>query len=125
MKTLERLVLLFVIALAIFTASLSNGCKNAPPARVAMNVEQASQITVTAAMGVWNDYIKEFHPTIEQQRKVRSAYNKYRTAMLNVTRIGAATADIGTSETLDESIANAAKASAEVLAVLREVGVKL
>ena len=86
-------------------------------------------------MGLWNEFVKQKHPGVEVEQKVKDAYNHYRTAdvalltagkaMLEAQTAGDAAKQTAAQTACHEAEAALTASSAQVIALLRDLGVKL
>jgi predicted lipoprotein len=129
---MKRLWLILPLVVFLPLAPLT-GCKSAP--KTAYATAQGTTITVEAAMGLWDKYVTQQHPSTNVEIRVRDAYNKYREADLALLRAGKAMLEAQTagdaakqsaSLTAWQSAEAALTASAnDVYALLKEIGVRL
>ena len=130
MKT--RFAFLPVLLLAVL---LTAGCGSTPQ----QASYQATGITITSAeqaMGMWNDFVAEFHPPVATELQVKAAYEKYQAAMLEVIDanklIVVLTAASPTnappaeaSSKASTALQTASQALSDLFTLLRNLGVKL
>lgn len=126
-------VLLFLLSIGLCGVV---GC-NTSQQKIAFNASSGTQVTIEAAMTGWSDYVKAFHPPDATRAKVKAAYQKYQkaavmfidTEQLGETLAGntnASPADIlATSNASARAQAQAAQALADLVDVLRGIGVKI
>ncbi len=120
-------------ALCFLAFSSCQGCKS--PAQTAYVVGQTSTVTVEAAMGPWNEFVKQKHPGVEVETRVKAAYDNYRKADIALLTAGKAmleaqNSDDAAKKTAAQTAWHQAEAaltasSAQVLGLLRDLGVKL
>jgi len=107
------------------------GCKTANTA--AYKVTGTAVVTVDTAMKAWGDYVRDNHPSVEQEQRVKDAYEKYQAAALAVTTAGAAHARVlaaqgdatGPLTTLNAAIAIASASLSDLIAAIQRFGIKL
>lgn len=126
------LPLLLIGALLVCGGPTVTGCKSTP-AKIAANASDGARITVEAALGAWDAYIVKNHPPLKQQEAVRSAWVTYKQAQLVVLdaailfkqaeNAGGNTS--GAQTALSGAIVDASNALADMLALLRQFGVKI
>ena len=115
-----------------------SGCalfKGNTPAKNAVNVSDSARITVEAALGMWDSYIVQNHPPIQQQIAVKQAWKKYQAAQLVVLDAALILKEAEANpDTLDKSVATralsaaigeAGQSMADLFNLLRSFGVKL
>jgi hypothetical protein len=106
------------------------GCATAPTK--AFKAVGATDITVVAAMGAWNDYVAQNHPPVSQELAVKAAFEKCQSAEL-LALDGTATAiplTLTNGVTMKSIIVqagspSAASALADLVNLLTQFGVKL
>ena len=126
------LPLLLIGALLVCGVPAVTGCKSTP-AKIAVNASDSARITVEAALGAWDAYIVKNHPPLKQQEAVRSAWVTYKQAQLVVLDAAIllkqaqdANGNITIAQAkLNIAISDASNALADMLALLRQFGVKL
>jgi len=126
------LPLLLIGALLVCGVPTVMGCKSTP-AKIAANASDGARITVEAALGAWDAYIVKNHPPLKQQEAVRSAWVTYKQAQLVVLdaaillkQAQTAGSDTAPAQTLlSGAIVDASNALADMLALLRQFGVKI
>lgn len=126
--------LLLVSSFILLTSSflVSSGCKSSP-ATTAVRVSDASKVTVEAALGAWDAYIVANHPPLTQQAAVKRAWEKYQAAQLVVLDAALILKEAQTSgantitaqAALNSAIANGGQAIADLLALVRQFGVRI
>jgi hypothetical protein len=126
-----KLMAFFILSLAIVPLWFGTGCQS-PPQRVAFNVASAPVTTSDQAMKVWGDYVHQFHPAVEQERKVLVAYRKVKAAELAAIDAAHAAANaMSSTNTLSATLTTqlqspeVSQALSELLDVLRSIGVKI
>ena len=130
---IKRLSILWMTLVAILATPLviqTTGCKtNAPYKAVA-----TTQITVQAAMSLWGTYVSQSHPPVAQELAVKSAYEKWQSAMAVVCDAGkayAAAQQAGAANqsvllaALDQAIADVTADRGDLIDLLTKFGVKL
>jgi hypothetical protein len=108
------------------------------PRRVAYNTLAGTEITVDEAMQAWGDYVKNFHPTPQQEQQVKDIYEKYQVAeaeavsaaqlVSDLTSAGGTNAAPGLADAQSKATAaaaNVAQVFSDLLGLLREFGVKI
>jgi hypothetical protein len=131
------LVLLFCTAL--LAGGVITGCKMTP-ARAVYTTETTTQLSVETAMTAWGDYVKAYHPSVDQERQVKRAYDTYKAAMvaaIDASELYAAVASSGTTNSdgtvtstgarlaAEAARQNAAGRLADLVGLLRSIGLKL
>ena len=111
------------------TAIFETGCKTTPYKAVA-----TTQITVQAAMSLWGAYVSANHPPVAQELAVKSAYEKWQSAMAVVCDAGKAYSAAQQANAANQSIllgalsqavTDAATDQADIVDLLTKFGVKL
>ncbi len=131
---LKILASLLALSAALYGVAFTTaGCKS--PAQAAYTVGQTATVTVEAMMGLWNEFVKQKHPGVEVETKVKAAYDNYRKADIALLTAGKAmlaaqaagdAAGQTTAETAwHEAEAALSASSAQVYALLKDLGVKL
>ncbi len=125
--------LLLIYGFVLIGVGVGGGCKS--PAQTAYVVGQTTTITVEAAMGLWSQYVTEKHPGPEVETRVKAAYDHYRTAdialltagkaMLEAQTAGDAAKQTAAQTAWHEAEAALTASSAQVIGLLRDLGVKL
>lgn len=95
--------------------------------------QQAAEVTVTAGMEAWGDYVAKYQPPIEQEQAVKIAYERYQSAQLALIDAAIAVKTLqnagGPTNAAQEDLARAAVATAEstaeLLRLIRSFGVKI
>lgn len=67
------------LSLCLPVGCLVTGC-GTTPAKVAYQSESGAQITISAAMTAWGDYVATHHPDADTELKVKQAYEAYQQA---------------------------------------------
>lgn len=118
------LLLAGLLTLGIACGGLQ-GC--ATPNRNAYVAVGVSDVSVTAAMGLWNDYVGIKHPSAETELAVKKAFEDWQASMLLVCDAGAAySAGGGTNSlALQYAVSRAGQTSADLKTLLTSLGVKL
>ena len=116
--------ILQVVLLLALPALLFTGCITA------FKAEKATDITVTAAMHAWNDYVAENHPPASQETAVRSAWEKYNAAQLTAISSTKLASHASPTNSLAQNFAAmdekaAADALADLLSVIQSFGVTI
>lgn len=131
--SLPLLLLLAVLFYGTLTSVMCSGCSSTPQ-RIAYNTLSASEVTVSAAMGAWGDYVKQSHPPIEQEQKVADAYKKYQLAMTAVIDATQLAVNLAASSSTNSTAASAntelyqqqaANALAELVELVKSFGATL
>lgn len=108
------------------------GCKN--PQQASYAAVGTVQVSVEAAMSAWNLYVGQNHPPVATELKVKAAYEKYQQAMAAVCDAGAIYAaagvtnsagQTGASAALQAATSNAGQTLADLVALIRSLGVKI
>lgn len=84
-----------------------------------------TQITVETALKSWDRYVESGKATIEQERIVKAAYEKYQTAALKVVDVSMKYSVDKDKLALDEAIALASGTLNELINLIRSYGVKI
>ncbi len=126
------LAILLTAGLGLAAGLTGTGCQTTYKA------EKAADITVTAAMTAWGDYVAQFHPPVEQEQKVKAAFEKYQAAQILAVDATKAMFDLtatnGISDPTATSVAkakvsqasaSAAGALADLVALIQSFGVKI
>lgn len=109
------------------------GCGSTPQ-RAAYVAAGSVQVSVETAMAAWNVYVGAQHPPLATELKVKAAYEKYQQAMVVVCDAGAiyaaagvtnANGQTGAAAALDTARANAAQSLADLLGLMRTIGLKI
>jgi hypothetical protein len=114
----------------LFGWGLFAGCQ-VSPTRAAYTAEATAQVSVETAMRAWNDYVGQFHPSLDQERQVKAAYERYRAAMVAMIDASelyaSATSTNAPAAALSAELArqNAANRLTDLVNLLRQFGVKL
>lgn len=128
---MKNIILAIFLSLGLVFTSGMSGCKTNPET-VAYKASKGSSITVEAALASWNDYVGQGKATLDQERVVKRAFEKYQTAQLAVldAAIAYRTAkDAGATGTdtaqakLNAAIAGASAALAGVIQLLTQFNV--
>jgi 23S rRNA pseudoU1915 N3-methylase RlmH len=135
MKRLLKSRFTTLLAVLPICALLMGGCFGgcqAPPQRVAYNVVSAPVVTTETVMGMWGDYVKQFHPPLDQELAVLKAYNKAKAAELASIDSAHAAAQATSSTNSPTSVflslpqsPEAAQALSELIDLVKSFGVKL
>lgn len=124
----------------LLCAALFPGCASAPTA--AYKVEQATSVTVDAAMTAWGDYVEQNHPPVAEELAVKSAFETYQKAQLTAIDVTKIFADLASTNSasagtntvaaataaqakLNTAMAQAAGALADLISLIQTLGVKL
>jgi hypothetical protein len=114
-------------------AGLMIGCQ-ATPARIAYTGVAGPAITVDTAMTAWGGYVAQFHPAPEVEQKVKAAFERYQAAellaidaaqMYAEMASSSATNSAGSRVRAELASQTAANALADLVGLLRNLGVKL
>lgn len=129
MNPFKTIFLCAVLATAPI-ACLTTGCSTTKsPATIAVKVSDASQVSVMAALRAWNEFIPVGRPSINQQRQVKAAWQKYQTAqlgLLDAALLLKQDPNLVSSQTgLNKAAAVSAQALADLVSLLRQFGVKI
>jgi hypothetical protein len=122
MKTIYLIFALFVGCLVI----PSTGCKS--PSRTLYTVEASAHVTIETALKAWNDHLGNHAVTLADERRVKDAFDKYKSAMVFAVRASQSYATLKNGES--EKAANVAYADAidslsALVNLLRSFGVKI
>ena len=110
-----------------------SGCTSTP-ARIAYNTVSTPAVAVDAAMTAWGDYVAQYHPSAVAEMKVKAAFEKYQAAELlaiDAAQAYATLASSGSTNSLGAQLQagltsqTAANALADLVNLLRNIGVKL
>lgn len=104
--------------------------------------EKAADITVSAAMTAWGNYVAQYHPPVSQELQVKAAFEKYQAAeilavdathsLFDLTSTNSATA--GSTNAVSSATAQAkvtqavaaeAQALADLIALIQGFGIKI
>lgn len=102
------------------------GCKSANQS--AYRVVGTVQVSADAAMSAWGDYVRTRAVPIEDEQKVKSAYDKYRQSMIIVATAGKAMSEADTQDSrqkLDIALAAAASTLGNLTSLIQSFGVKV
>jgi len=139
MKTLFKspfrfplLALITLLTIPVFFAGCATSYKT----------EKAADITVSAAMTAWGNYVAQYHPPVSQELQVKAAFEKYQAAeilavdashsLFDLTATNASTA--GTTNAVSQSVAQAkvtvatqaaSQALADLVALIQGFGIKI
>lgn len=110
----------WLCAVAICTPGLT-GCSSFPLRTY--QTQKAADVTIEAAMGAWGDYVDQYHPPVEQEQKVKTAFDRYQSAQLVLCDTAIAYSKLKESRSGDPAQAEAAlvKASTEAAAALADL----
>lgn len=128
---MKRALSVLLLSIAMLTWAFTPGCaifKGKPPEVVAVNASDAAKITVEAALKAWNDFIPVGKPSLEQQRRVKDAWQAYRTAQLALLDAALAYKQLSTPQTqlqLNLASAAASQSLANVISLIRQYGAKI
>jgi hypothetical protein len=109
--------------------SLFCGCASAP--ETAFKAEAATDITVSAAMTAWGDYVAQFHPPASEELAVESAFDKYQA--LEILAVDAtafyteetSTNSAGSTAAMTSAQNDAGQALEDLISLIRTFGVKI
>lgn len=126
---LASLIACFVLCFP-FVAMLETGCKTNTPYKVVAT----TQVSVQGAMSLWGAYVSANHPPVAQELAVKSAYEKWQSAMAVVCDAGKAYAAAQQANAanqsvllgaLNQAVNDAAATQADIVDLLTKFGVKL
>lgn len=125
MKRLPFHICHLLLAIALLTAApLLPGCGTAP--QRAYQTVATTEITVSAAMTAWGNYVKQFHPPASEELKVKAAYEKYQAAMIVVADAGKAVAEgTGSQARLDIVVQTAAASLKDLVNLIQAFGITI
>lgn len=132
MKPLRQSLTILSLSLCLVTAFLvtpTTGCRN--PQAATYQVVASTQVSADEAMKLWGAYVSARHPSVEQERQVLNAYQKYQASMLLVVDAGktyaasSITNSSAATAVLQAAIDNAAQSLADLTNLLTTFGVKL
>lgn len=103
MKHTKLNLTLIAIALALIV-----GCATA------YKTEKAADITISAAMSGWNDYVGQYHPPITEELKVKAAFEKAQAAELLAIDASKGLMDVTSTNSAPVSPTDQAAAQAKV-----------
>lgn len=123
------LIVAGITPLALAFGMVLSGCQTTPQ-QASYEAAGTTVVSVDAAMNVWGDYVAANHPGTNEEIAVRSAYEKYQSAMAVACDAGAAyVAAGGTNSTataaLNEAIANSSTELLDLEKLISSFGVKL
>ena len=119
--------------LSLTIPTVYTGCKSSPN-QIAFKTEQASKLTVTEAMGLWNVLVKSGKTTVDQERQVKAAFQKWQATQLAVCDAGKILAAYSTTNSagitgaqsaFDQAIADLGQSKTDLFNLLTQFGVKL
>lgn len=117
-----------LLILAVAGLVLLPGCVG--PNRTAYRSVAISRVSVHAALELWDGYVESGRATIEQEEKVKAAYELWQSSMKNVCNAGAiysaavttnATGATGAQAALETAIATAAQRQADLLSLITQI----
>ncbi|SRR6266576_341777 len=117
--------------LVLFLLLGLSGCSTSKPEDVAYKVSKSTHITAIAALKSWNDFVKEKHPPVEQEKKVQAAWDTYKLSQLALLDATKAYMEAGASppatvqERFDAALAAAGAALADFVGLVQQFGAKL
>ena len=126
-------LMLWLLVLSLSTAGVGLVSCSSTPARVAYNTVNAPSVAVDQAMIAWGDYVKQFHPGVADELKVKAAFERYQklalvaldAAQSYATLAGSGnTNSIGLSMVAELASNQAATALTDLLALLQSFGIK-
>lgn len=89
---IKRLLASILTGLVLVTLSFAplgfSGCAGANS--TAYKAVKATDVSAETAMRVWNDYVGQFHPGVDAERKVKAAWEKYNKALATAADAGSA-----------------------------------
>jgi hypothetical protein len=127
----SKVSVLLVFGMLAGTALFNSGCANTTPNNVAYNTVAATSVTVDVAMDAWGAYVASGHATIDQERQVKAAYEKYQAAVYVVIDAGEVFAGATTntivtlSSALTTAQANQSQDLSDLVNLITSFGVKL
>jgi hypothetical protein len=128
---MKKLHLLLLAAVAAVVLTFTPGCSSTP-ARAAYNAVSIPAVTVDQAMTAWGDYVAQYHPSAAVESQVKDAYDKYQAAeLLAIDAAQAYAAVVSSTNSTGAAVAqqltgqNAAQALADLVALLRQLGVNI
>lgn len=121
-----RLAVLAALIIVGFVVGLTAGCQS-PPQRIAYNVAAVPAVTLDQVMKAWGDYVHQYHPGVDVERKVLAAYQKARTAeLVDIDAAHAYANSVGTTNVIGAiQSPEAGRALAELIDLLKSLGVKI
>ena len=100
-----------------------NGCISTE--RSTYRAVGVTQVSVETALKAWDKWVEMDKATVEQEKKVKAAYEKYQIAALNVVTVAQKYSMDKDKLSLDEAIAVASGALNELVNLITSYGVKL
>jgi hypothetical protein len=94
-------------------------------------VEKSADISVTAALSAWNDYVAQNHPPVSEELAVRAAFQKVQSAELAAVDATIMASSLSTTNAsplpaiVTADYQSAANALADLVNLLRQFGVKI
>lgn len=128
MKRLVSLILASVASVTLLISPLTqSGCASN---KTVYRTSSTAKVTADAAMRTWGAYVKQFHPPVEQERQVKSAFEKYQAAQLLVLdaaivyrQVEAAGGDKTAAQAkLDAAVAGASAALSGLVGLIKSFG---
>jgi len=132
----SKILLPLCLCASVVLLAFSPGCATS------YKTEKAADVTVSAAMTAWGNYVAQYHPPVAQELQVKAAFEKYQAAellavdatksMFDLTATNAATA--GTTNATASAVAQlkvtaatqaASQALADLIAVIQSFGVQI
>lgn len=126
----SKLPLILLVALLALPLGLSTACKSTPQA-VTYQAAATTSVTVEAALHAYNAFAKAGKTTVEQNQAVKAAFLKYQAAFAVVCDAGAiyaatsSTNSPAASAALQTAIVNANNTIADLINLVRALGVKI
>lgn len=108
-----------VFALFAAAALFGIGCATS------LKTEQAANITISAAMSGWNDYVGQFHPSVVEELKVKAAFEKAQAAELLAIDASKGLMDLTATNAAPVSPADQSAARAKVTAASQSAAATL
>jgi len=127
------LIALLSVSLLFSPVVLTTGCK-ALPSTTAFKTAKGAAITAETALAAWDDYIVRFNPSIEEERKVKAAFQKYQAAQMLLLDAAASLKrfeyagsqpDADTMTKFNLAVSGAGAALSDLVNLIRTLGVKL
>jgi hypothetical protein len=124
--------MILIAGLCLGLSGCLTGCGT--PQHTAYVAAGGVQVSAETAMAAWNVYVGQYHPPLHMELQVKAAYEKYQAAMVVVCDAGAIYAStsvtnaagiMGASAALDTARNNASQDLADLVALIRALGVKV
>jgi hypothetical protein len=118
-----------LMLLALSSSLFFSGCQTTPQ-ELSYQAAGTTIVTVDTAMNLWGAYVASNHPSTNEEAAVKSAFEKYQTAMALACDAGAAYAATGgTNSTataaLNQAVANSSQELLDLENLITSFGVKL